>query len=355
MTTQAWRDARHVLAIRLDGMAEVLMCTPAMRAIKESHPQRSLTLLTSASGAAVSDFIPEIDAVLEYAAPWMHPACPGGLPHDLRVIEALRAERFDAAVIFTACHQSPLPAAMLCRLAGIPLSLAHCREHPYHLISDRVPEAEPECMVRHEIQRQLDLVASVGWQTADGRMSFVVPRMAGARTLAALAARRIHPHAAYVVLHPGAADGARRSSPLHRPELWATLAEGLYARLQCPIVFSGSRSDRALVEAIADRCRASVTSLAGELDLGELGALVAGARIVVAGHCGAAHMAVALNTPGVNVTALADPGYAPCQGQPCRLCAPGGHAGQYQSGTGPVTPERVLAAVDQLLARTDRT
>ena len=49
--TEAWAAAENVLAVRLDALGDVLMTTPALRALKESRPGRRLTLLTSPGGA----------------------------------------------------------------------------------------------------------------------------------------------------------------------------------------------------------------------------------------------------------------------------------------------------------------
>src|SRR3954462_577907 len=73
------------------------------------------------------------------------------------------------------------PAAYLCYLAGIPLRLAHCHENPYHLLTDWVADPEPAVVSRHEVRRQLDLVASVGSRTNDERLSVAVPRPAKTR------------------------------------------------------------------------------------------------------------------------------------------------------------------------------
>ena len=66
-----WDQASNILCVRLDSLGDVLMCTPAMRAVRGSAPGRALTLLTSPGGAAVAPFIPELDAVIDYQAPWM--------------------------------------------------------------------------------------------------------------------------------------------------------------------------------------------------------------------------------------------------------------------------------------------
>ncbi len=170
----AWDRARRILCVRLDSLGDVLMTTPALRALKESGHGRRLTLLTSPrTGAALAKRLPMVDDVWTYDAPWVkHPAARGDPVADLDMIDQLLAARFDAAVIFTVSSQSPLPAAMMCWLAGIPLRLARCRENPYELLTDRVPETEFDAHVRHEVARQLALVRAVGARTSDWRMAF---------------------------------------------------------------------------------------------------------------------------------------------------------------------------------------
>src|SRR5438067_2491854 len=80
-----------------------------------------------------------------------------------------RAGQFDAAVIFTVYSQNPLPAALFCHLADIPRRLAHARENPYQLLTDWIAEPEPQRFVRHEVQRQLDLVGAIGARIDDPR------------------------------------------------------------------------------------------------------------------------------------------------------------------------------------------
>ena len=175
------------------------MTAPAMRAFRESGSNCSLTLLTSRAGAAIAPFIREVDEVIEFTAPWMKPA-GGGREDDTALIGALENRRFDAAVIFTAYSQSPLPAAYLCHLAGIPLQLAHCRENPYHLLTDWVPEPEPQRWIRHEVRRHLDLASHVGCRTADERLSFAVPARARRSVAAHLRALGLEARAPLIVV-----------------------------------------------------------------------------------------------------------------------------------------------------------
>src|SRR5690606_24832761 len=230
-----WRGVRRVLCVRLDAMGDVLMTTPALHAAKRSSPERHVTLLTSPGGAAAASLVPDVDEVLVYDAPWVKATAPreSSAP-DHELIRALRAKRFDAAVVFTVYSQNPLPAAMMCYLADIPLRLAHCRENPYQLLTDWVHDPEPETMVRHEVRRQLDLVERVGWRTRDERLRMAIPPSVSAhiderlRSLGVCADRRSRlddEGPPWAVLHPGASAPSRRYSCERYATVVRTLTE----------------------------------------------------------------------------------------------------------------------------------
>src|SRR5439155_4908783 len=136
---------------------------------------RTVTVLTSPGGAEAARLLPGVDEVMCYEAPWMKASQPRTGSAVLGMAARLRVGCFDTAVIFTVYSQSPLPAALLCHLADIPLRLAHCRENPYQLLTDWLPEREPGALRRHEVRRQLDLVASIGCAVDDERLRLRIP------------------------------------------------------------------------------------------------------------------------------------------------------------------------------------
>src|SRR5919197_6440695 len=94
-----WSAARPVLCVRLDALGDVLMTTPALRALKHSCPGRRLTLLTSTGGAAVATLVPEVDEVIPYDPPWMKATAPRkNSAAEYAMAERLRRRHFDAAV-----------------------------------------------------------------------------------------------------------------------------------------------------------------------------------------------------------------------------------------------------------------
>src|SRR5438132_4560748 len=71
VSPESWHRARNVLCVRLDSLGDVLMTTPALRAVKTSCPGRRVALLTSPAGAEAASLVPEVDEVFVYEAPWM--------------------------------------------------------------------------------------------------------------------------------------------------------------------------------------------------------------------------------------------------------------------------------------------
>jgi lipopolysaccharide heptosyltransferase II len=351
---EPWRRARRILCVRLDQLGDVLMTTPAIRALKESGSGPRITLLTSSGGAAVARLVPEIDDVLIYDSPWMKATAPrADTGPDFAMIERLRAGSFDAAAIFTVYSQNPLPAAMLCYLAGIPLRLAHCRENPYQLLTNWIPETEPESGVRHEVRRQLELVESVGARTLNDRLSLRPTDEAIRRVEAILDRLELRHHRRWAVIHPGASAPSRR----YTPDGFAAAARRLVREDGCRVVFTGGEGEVELVESIRDAMDAPSESLAGRLDLAELVALIARAPVLIVNNTGPAHISAAVGTPVVDLYALTNLQHTPWgvasrvlnHDVPCKPCyksvCPMGHHDCLRL----VPPEDVVRAARDLL------
>jgi lipopolysaccharide heptosyltransferase II len=345
--------ARRLLCVRLDTMGDVLMTGPAMRALRAAAPDRRLTLLTSEPGAALAALMPEVDETIVYEAPWMKRERGVDAASDERLIATLRERAFDAAVIFTVYTQSPLPAALVCHLAGVPLRAAHCRENPYALLTDWVPEREPDGPARHEVRRQLDLVAALGVPAPDAPLAIELPQEARASMRSKLSEAGVDTHAPWAVVHPGATAPSRR----YPPESWAAACRPLAETHGLTLVFTGSRGEADVVEQVRSLAGDPGPSLAGRLELAELAALLEAAPVLLAGNTGPVHLAAAVGTPVVDVYALTNPQHTPWMvpsrvlfnDVPCRWCyrsvCPEGHHLCLRG----VAPQRLAHAALELL------
>lgn len=351
-----WAQAERLLCVRLDALGDVIMTGPALRALKRAHPSRRLTLLTSPAGASVARYLPGVDDVLIYEAPWVKatPPRPRSVS-DRLMARRLRQRRFDGAVIFTVYSQSALPAAQLCYLGDIPRRLAHCRENPYQLLTDWIPDPEPHARLRHEVRRQLDLVRHIGAVPEDDRLKLQLPPECFTQARRHLRALGLDPEAPWVVLHAGATAPSRR----YPASAFAAAARQLVREHGCAVVFTGSPAERALVERIRQDMEAPSYSLAGKLTLGALAGVIALAPVLVSNNTGPVHIGAAVGTPIVDLYALTNPQHMPWgvenrvlyHNVACKYCykslCPEGHHDCLRR----VPPDAVVSATLELLAQ----
>lgn len=357
MASCRWARVRNVLCIRLDTLGDVVMMEPAIRALREGAAGRRITLLTSASGAEAVPLMPAVDDVMVYESPWMKATQPQQqATADRTVIRRLKQRRFEAAVIFTCFSQSPLPAAMLCYLADIPLRLAHCRENPYQLLTDWIKETEPEQGIRHEVRRQLDLVSQVAAPLQDTRIRLQTTELDRRTARRVLHRAGVDLARPWVVVHPGASAASRRWPLQH----FAAAAALLAADLGYQVVFTGIEADRPLIAAIRSQVGHRTHSLAGRLRMPHFAGLLSLAPLLIANNTGPVHVAAGVGTPVVDVYALTNPQHTPwgvparvlSAEVPCKYCFRSICPEQHHRCLRDVLPHQVVAAAVDLLRET---
>ncbi|MGW4642122.1 glycosyltransferase family 9 protein [Sphaerisporangium sp. NPDC004334] len=336
------------LVVRSDNAGDVLLAGPAVRAV--AARARRVVLLTGPQGRAAGELLPGVDEVLEWDVPWISADPPPATEeHTARLVGAVRAAAPAQALILTSFHQSPLPMALLLRMAGVPRVAAISGDYPGSLLDVR--HVVDETVDVPEAERMLGLVRAAGFEPPPGDDGALAVR----RPLPPV--DRLTGPPGYVVLHPGATAPARAWPAEH----CARAVEAL-ARAGHRVVVTGARGERHLTARVAgDDAR----DLGGATTFAELAAVLAGARAVVVANTGPAHLAAAVGTPVVSLFAPVVPATrwapyrvpsvllgdqnAPCRASRARVCPVPGHP-----CLSSVTPEHVLGAVRGLTAAGER-
>jgi ADP-heptose:LPS heptosyltransferase len=333
----------RVLVARLDSLGDVLLAGPAVRAVARCV---EVTMLVRSGLAKAAELLPGVDDVVEFDAAWVlfdPPPIHRDAIADL--LEAVEARHFDAALVLTSFHQSPLPLALLLRLAQVPWIGAICEDYPgslldlRHYVTDGLAESE----------RYLSLAGAAG---------FPADQM-GAR----LAVRQPLPDVTawvgtepYVVFHPGAAVPARRPTATHSRAIAAALLSAGHR-----VIVTGSADETTLTGYVAG---GAASDLGGQLSMAELAAVLGRADVVVAPNTGPAHLAAAVGTPVVSLFApvvaasqwapygvprvLLGDQQAPCRGTRMRACTIPDHPCLTS-----IRPSEVVAAVAELQTHSD--
>src|SRR5690606_8874310 len=145
----------------------------------------------------------------------------------------LRAMRFEAAIIFTSFAQSPVAAAYLAYLAGIPRRAAYAGPFSGELITHPAVESIAH---RHQAERNLHLVESLGFEVDDRALRITVPHPPSATADVLLHAAGVAAGERFVALVPGASAPARRY-PAAR---FAEVARQVHEATGMPVLVLGS-------------------------------------------------------------------------------------------------------------------
>ena len=289
-------------------MGDVIMSSPAFRALKESF-QGSITLLTSSIGSAVARMIPEIDDVIVFDVPWVKlQSADANNANDVRnMIQVIKSQRFDAAIIFTVYSQSPLPAALLLYLADVPLRLAYCRENPYQLLTHWLPDDEPYTLIRHQVKRDLALVKSIGASVNDDSIRLDLPEYIWPAAKAKLQKEGIDVTRPMIILHPGVSEKKREYPEEH----WIAIARRITSMHEFQVIITGTESEAPLAERIKSGVEEKVYSVAGLLSVEEFAMLIRHASLVISVNTSTIHIAAATQTRVIVLYALTNPQHTP--------------------------------------------
>ncbi len=355
----------RVLAVRLDSDGDVLLTGPAIRALAAGGDE--VVAVVGPRGRQAAALLPGAAQVVVWHCGWVDgdapPVTPATVADAVAQIADLAA---DEAVVFTSFHQSPLPTALVLRMAGVGRITAASVDFPGGLLDVRArpgdPTLDPTVDLPDDLpepERAVAIAARGGHVTGpddDGCLRVMTPPGTVEAARDRLAAHGIAAGERYVALHPGASVPARAWPP----ERCAAGVEALQAAGH-RVVVTGAPAEAPLTAAVAGR---HGIDLGGATSFAVLAEVLRGADAVVVGNTGPAHLAAAVGTPVVSLFSPVVPAVrwapygvphvllgdqeAPCRGTRARDCPVPGHpclAG--------VPPEAVVAAVARLTGHSE--
>ncbi|MFJ4209487.1 glycosyltransferase family 9 protein [Paenarthrobacter sp. NPDC089675] len=282
----------RIAVLRGGGLGDLIYTYPALSALKAAYPNAEVTLLGTpihkALAAATDGPVDSVEIL-----PFANGVRDGDEdPEALAAFfEDMQERKFDLAVQMHGGGRFSNP--FLLKLGA------------RHTVGTRTPDAQ-------HLERNL---AYIYYQNEPDRW-FETVGLAGAPTIIppllkpkaecvqAVAGLKDPRRSSLVVIHPGATDPRRRWPASY----FADAAAGLAAEA-AQVLVVGDNSEKALAQEVAELAQArspeqdreAVRSVAGELELGELAALLDEATVMLASDSGPRHLAQALGTPTVGI------------------------------------------------------
>jgi heptosyltransferase-2/heptosyltransferase-3 len=299
---------RRVLVIKPDHLGDVLLCTPALRLLRQQHPRAEIVALVGPWSVPILSDNPDIDTLMTLPFPGFArgAAARSALaPYRLLLHQAmlLRAGHFDTALLLRDDHWW---GAALALLAGIPRRLGYAVPECASFLSRALPWEPAE----HVTRQALGLVQAMRGDpdpTTQEPTRYPLrytPAPADLEWAAAwLAQHGPAAHERLVVLHPGTGGAAK----LWLPERWAEVGNRLLAhaaangRPPLRLLLTGTQAEAPLVAEIARALHAPPLQLVGATSVGQLTALLGRAALVLGVDSGPLHLAVSQGTPSLHL------------------------------------------------------
>lgn len=348
-------DVRRILAIKLRNLGDVLLAVPALRAIRESHPEASLSVLVARGTEEMIEGLPWIDEVLTVSRPRGKRGFWRNLGQELGFVRALRQRRFDMVVDFTSGDR----AALYGYLSGAAVRIGRDpggkgfagKSGLYSRLSP------PPDRSAHAVENDLDLVRSLGIAPRDARLEFFIPEEAGRRMSMRLAELGIREGEPLLHVHPT----SRWLFKCWKDEAMAETLDRVQGEMGLAVVMTSGPEEREVAKSrsILALMRRKPATLLGETTIKDLAAVSARASAYLGVDSAPSHIAAAVGTPAVVLFGPSgEHNWRPwgvehrvvALDMDCRPCGKDGCDGSKVSRClTDLPPEKVLSALEEVL------
>jgi len=331
-----------ILIIRTAYIGDVVMALPMLKVLKNKFPGARITFLTAKAAQPLLKNNPHVDETLIYDPFWFYKT---NLAAWAGFIKKLRRRHFDLVIETRADIRD---IALIVFFCNARYKISYAIGGGAWLLSHVVPYPG----VTHKVDFHLNLAAYLGCplENLDGGLYLTGPEQEQGLDIL----RKAGIAGDFIAVHPG----SRLFLKQWPKERCARLYDHLIETYAMPVVLLGSPAETVLVETIQTAMTHAAVSLAGQLDLRRLTAVIKRARIFICNDSAPMHIAAAVGTP---IVAIFGPsksfetgprGF--CQivekDMPCRSACDESHClfHQYHACMDDITQKDVMLAVEKI-------
>ncbi len=278
---------KKILVIKLRHHGDVLLSSPVFSFLKTQLPHATIDGLIYQETALMLEGHPAIYQLHLYDKKWKKLSFFKRWKEELALLLRLRREKYDLVINLTEGDRGAIAA----RASGASIRVGQASEKKGN--SNLFTHLYKSCKTpRHTVEKNLDALRRIGlFPTPEEReLTFHIPEEVKARVKAMLPEN-------YFVIHP-VSRWKFKCWPIDQV---AQLIERLHQEgRQIVLTASPDPDEMKMIGEIIAKCPGvPLTSLAGQIDLKELGAVIAGSELLICVDSVPLHLASALKTPVV--------------------------------------------------------
>lgn len=288
----------RILVKEVNWLGDLVMSTPALRAIRRAWPGAHLAVLIKKELASFFDGARWLDEVIPYSVG----RGLSGFFDRRRIVGEIRSRRFDLGVLFPNSFESALWIAM----AGVRRRAGFVADARGAMLTLKA-SPPPEAVTGHQANYWLAMVRATGVCVADTRADDFAIDVHGPhreRMREWLAANRKRPGRPVFAIAPAAAYGPAKEWPA---DSYGALIDLIAQREDAEVVLVGASPERAKCEEVAAASKSGAMIATGHTNVGELIALLSLCDGFIGNDSGCMHLAGALGIPTVAIFGSTNP------------------------------------------------
>ncbi len=294
---------KNILVVRTDRIGDVVLTTPAVRALRQAYPNARITMLIAPTTFDLVSGNPDIDVIILDDRKKVH----NGVLGFWRLVFELRSKKFDLAINFYTKRRTNL----LCFLAGVPMRVGYFDKNYGFLLTDPI-EDNRAAGIKHEARYCLDVLERIG--IYDDNLEYLLPLQGRAQVWARqfFENHDLGKKVPVFAIHPGASCPAKRW-PVER---FVALMENLHQKYLATFIMVGANDAHEATKQILVNTAFPVFDLTNKTTVGQLAGILSRCRLLVSNDSGPVHIADALDVPVVSIFTRNQPGINPERWRP---------------------------------------
>lgn len=290
MPPSQFKDVRHILVVKFKHIGDVLLSVPTIKALKQTFPDATITYLLNDETAPMIEGLPYVNEVIRFNR-------KRGFLYQLSLLASLRRKRFDLTVDLSGGGDRGALWSFFTgaryRIGTLPAGKQGMAGKTY-LYTHAAPTPDVR---KHSVIRDLEIVRPFGIDTRDLAVDFAVSEPVAAAVHGKLADKGVQQGTAYAVVHPTSRWLFKCADDAVIAECIDRLQQDFGLRV---VVTCGpAQAELERLSGVLGYCRTDPAVFAGELDLKQLGAVLAGASLYIGVDSAPSHLAAAMNVPSL--------------------------------------------------------